>query len=282
MTLSRTLALALALLAVPSVAHAGFKAKKASDAELVDCLTSQPKDVKRDCMDYIVDKEVMEAGPALAELAKTGGDRVLRAQALGTLEKLGAPEAVPTAVHMARQDTDRPNREKALVVLQKMADEAVGAPVVIEAMAEDPEEGVRRKALTVAKKVTWDGMEEAMIAHGLNDASAMVRRDAIYGLLAIDSELGRPAIYDATKGLPDAERTSVMRVWAKNPLPADRDFLVSMLDDPSEDVAIYAARTMVKTGDATLAPVLREKGKEYGGDRKDEFKDAAKELEKGG
>ncbi len=282
MIVPRAFALTLSLLLLPSVAHAGFKAKKASNAELVDCLSSQPDDVKRDCMDYISEKGVMEAGASLSELAKTGEDRVVRAHALGTLEKLGAPEAVPTAVHMARQDPERPNREKALVVLQKMADEAVGAPVVIQAMAEDPEEGVRRKALTVAKKVPWAGMEEAMIAHGLNDESAMVRRDALYGLIAIETTKGRPAIYDATRGLPDAERASVMRVWAKNPLPEDRDFFISMLDDPSEDVAIHTARTMAKTGDATLAPVLREKAKESRGDRKDEFKDAAKELEKSG
>jgi hypothetical protein len=279
---ARVVALMLGGLFLVPTAHAGFKAKKASNAELVACLKDQPNDVKRDCMDFISDKAVVEAGDALAVLAKQGDDRIVRAHAIGTLEKLAAPQVTAAAIDMAVNDKEASNRSKALVVIQKVVSEADGAPVVVDRMANDPDEGVRRKALSVAKKVTWAGMDDAMINHGLTDDAAMVRRDALYGLLAVESEKARPAIYTVTQALPDAERKSTLRIWAKNPLAMDKDFLVAMLDDANEDVGIFAARALLALGDASVAPILRERGKAHGGDRKSEYKDAAKDLEKGG
>lgn len=281
MSTSRTLALVLGGLLFSPAAHAGFKAKKASPDELIGCLSDQADEIKRECMDYIVEGGVVQAGDNLLALVKGAEDKVVRAHAIGTLEKLAAPQVTPAALHMAVHDAEPANRGKALVVIQKLVSEAEGAPVVIDRMANDDDSDVRRKALTVAKKVTWAGMEQAMIDHGLSDGEALVKRDAVYGLLAIESTLGRPAIYGATQSLPDKERASVLRVWAKNPLPGDRDFLIGMLDDPYEDAGIFAARALVALGDASVAPILREKGKALGGDRKDEYKDAAKSLEDG-
>ena len=282
MTSCRPLALAVlgSFLFSPS-ALAGFKAKKASNEELVTCLSEQADDVKRQCMNTIADKQVTEATEALVGLAKEGTTKVLRAHALGTLEKLAVPEAVPAAVHMAKNDTEPNNRGKALVVLQLLASEADGAPVVVDRMANDTDPSVRRKALAVAKKVEWAGMDQAMMDHGLGDGDPMVKRDALYGLIALESQAARPAIYEATRSLPEAERTSVVRVWAKNVLPEDVPFLLECLDDSDEDVAVYAARALAAHGDASVAPQLREKGKDHGGRRKDEFTDAAKKLEAG-
>lgn len=274
-------ALVLGGLLLSPAAYAGFKAKKASNAELIACLSEQSDDVKRDCMNYIAEKGVTEAADALVALVADGETKVVRAHAMGTLEKLAVPQAVPAAIAMAKGDSEPQNRSKALVVLQKLAAESDGAPVVIDRMANDQDPDVRRKAMSVAKKVEWAGMEQAMIDHGLSDGDPLVKRDALYGLLAIESQLARPAIYAATQGLPEAERTSVIRVWAKNVLPSDVPFLVECLDDSDDDVAIYAARALVAHGDASVAPTLREKGKAHGGARKDELKDAAKTLEKG-
>ena len=149
---------------------------------------------------------------------------------------------------------------------------------MLDRMANDDDAAVRRKALTVAKKVSWTGMEQGMIDHGLTDDDSMVRRDAVYGLLAIDSELGRPAIYEITKALPDKERASALRVWSKNVLAADRDFLIEMLDDPTEDAAVFATRALEALGDPSVAPILIEKANNTSGKRKDELIDAAEAL----
>ncbi|GEM_PF-2888900 len=274
-------ALLLASLVFTPVAHAGFKAKKASDDELIACLDEQPDEVKRACMDFIVDKRVLQAGDALVALSAHGTTKVLRAHALGSLEKLGAVQAVPAAVRMATDDPEPNNRKKALVVLQKLATQADGAPVVIDRMAHDNDPDVRRKALAVAKKVTWEGMEQAMIDHGLSDGDPLIIRDAIYGLVAIQSTLARPAIYDATRALPEAERTSVLRNWAEHVLPQDIDFILSCLDDTDDDVAIYAGRALAAYGDKAHVDTLRAKAKEHGGKRADAFEDSAKELRKG-
>ena len=281
MSLSRTLPLVLVGFLLSPAAQAGFKAKKASNDELVACLSEQPDDVKRDCMNYISEKGVAEASDALVGLVKESDVKVIRAHALGTLEKLATPQVTPAAIYMARNDPEPANRGKGLVVIQKVVSESDGASVVLDRMANDEVVSVRRKALAVAKKVSWAGMEEGMIDHGLTDSEPLVKRDAVYGLLAIESQRARPAIYGVTRSLPEAERTSVLRVWAENALPSDTDFLVSMLDDSHEKAAIYAARALAASGDASVAPTLREKGKEYGGNRKDEFKDAAKQLESG-
>ncbi len=267
-------------LLLASPAHA-FKAKKASNAELVSCLSEQPDDVKRDCMDYIEERMVEEAADALVALSRDGSSRVVRADAIGTLEKLQVPQAVPAALAMAVDDVEPTNRSKALVVLQKLASEAEAQATVIDRMANDSDPGVRRKALTVAKKVSWSGMEQAMIDHGLSDGDPRVRRDALYGLIAIESRQARPAIYAATKGLPEAERTSVLRVWAKNPLAQDLPFLYECLEDPDDDVAVYAARAIAALGDRSQVEPLRAKARELGGYREGKIMDAAEDLEKG-
>ncbi len=259
-----------------------FKAKKASDAELVSCLADQPDEIKVDCMSWIAKRGVSEAGEPLAKMAIEDPSGSLRGRAIGALERLEAPQVTDVAIRMAREDAEPKNRSKALVIIQKLVDETHGAPVVLERMAADPDPMVRRKALTVAKKVSWAGMEQGMIDHGLTDEDSMVRRDAIYGLLAIESRAARPAIYAVTRGLPAKERTSALRVWGKNPLPEDKDFLIEMLDADVEDVAIYAARALAALGDATVAPLLRDKSRSASGKPAVEFERAAQTLEGGG
>lgn len=74
-------------------------------------------------------------------------------------------------------------------------------------------------------------------------------------------------------------RYDIVRMIESSPQPADRDALIAALDDSNPHVARHAARALIRVGDRSVAPLLRDKALDAT-DRKvaEEFNLAASRL----
>ncbi len=113
------------------------------------------------------------------------------------------------------------------------------------------------------------------------DPNSRVRREALEALMDVfggpsDRSVLHAILLDATD---ENLRFDIVRMIEVAPHKADRDALVQALGDSDPHVARHAARALVRVGDRSVAPVLRDKALDVT-DRKvaEEFNVAASRL----
>jgi HEAT repeat protein len=254
----RTLALAL-LLATPTADAAKYKASKATGNELLTCLAEQKPPVQEDCLDEIVDRRLVQASPQVADMAVNSSSEDVRHQALTTLERLGGTELVPTAHQAVLTDSSTRNRQKALRLIELYGG-AESSEVIGQVIAEDSEATARRKAVVIASKKGMSDLEPLLVTTGMADSDGEVALESAKAVILFGNPDSRPAVHERMLTHPD-ERTRewIIRTIETAPIPLDQAPLLEALDDPHPHSARHAARALKKLGDASVAPILREK-----------------------
>jgi len=253
-----TLALAL-LLAAPTADAAKFKASKATGNELLTCLQEQKPDIQEDCLDEIADRRLAQASPQVADMAVSSPSEDVRHQALATLERLGGTELVATAQQAVLTDSSSRNRQKALRLIELYGD-AGSSEVIGQVITEDTEPATRRKAVIIASKKGMSDLEPLLVTTGMADSDGQVALESAKAVILFGNPDSRPAVHERMLTHDDPKtREWIIRTIETAPMPMDQEPLVQALDDPHPHSARHAARALKKLGDASVAPILREK-----------------------
>jgi len=267
--------LMLSLATAPALA---FKAKKASNAELVEALGSPEGDIREDAIVEIGRRNLTDSAPQLIELAKSDPEAYVRKRALSALEDM-RPEGLYTLCdHIIQNDEDKSQRGKALAILEQTGPSSHSATVGF-ALVNDSDAGIRRKAAIIIGKRSWADQQDALVT-GAGDTDSKVMYASYRALIRLGDEAMRPMIHEALANMDDEKlREEIARGLGETPLAVDKDALVAALDDPDVDVAVLGARALAKLGDTSVGPMLREKsGSAADEKRSEEFAKAAAQL----
>jgi len=234
---------------IPGTALAGkaFDTDDVSARQLLEYLDHSDWRYRHDACEALGDRKVAEAADDLVRLVSEDPSERVRRRCLDALDRLRSGRLVPAAESMALNDPDDGNRRRALAQIEDHGNERSG-PVLGAVLQDDRDEDTRRKAAVILGKKNWRTGRAALWAAATGDRSEDVRSAAV----------------EALERAPAAE---------------DRDALVACLDDPESDIQRHAARALVRLGDASVGPILREKAL----DAKDkgvaeEFNEAAERL----
>jgi len=273
--------LGVLLLASPSVAEAGFKCKKGSGQELIDHLVDPDYKVRLECIGEIEGRRLSQAEAALVGVAMNDIQPEVRVKAMLVLEKLGSGQVLQVAEHLAVSDADEGNRGRAIRIIEKFGTDASTA-IVAQVVAQDAVPGLRRKAAVVIAKRRWSAAEPTLLEYGLRDADQNVMLECAKAVVAFGNPTARPYVHPIMLEHPEERvREKIVRAIEERPLPVDRDPLVAALDDVNPHAARHAARALVRLGDKSVAPVLREKAMLVRDTKvAEEFSEAAMSLER--
>lgn len=237
-------------------AHA-FKAKKASDAELVTALTHDEVDDRIDAIAEMERRGMKESGADIAQLVRTDPVPGVRKKGLAVLEKLRWDGLYDLCGEVMVSDEDDAIRAKAMAILEDQGPSSF-SPSFGQVAQSDADEGNRRKAVIIIGKRGWADQQEAVLA-ATRDSAPKVQHQAWIALIRLGDEAMRPAVHVALKEGDEQTREQIAKVLGEAPLAIDKDPLVAALDDPDLDVRVLAARSLGKLGDASVGPLLREK-----------------------
>jgi HEAT repeat protein len=253
-----SLVLIAATIGLAGVAHADpFVVKKASDDELVACLERPSAELRVECIAYIERRGLVDRQAVLIDAAASDEASEVRLAALEALRGMEAPGLVTAASHMALEDAVASNRAKALGVIEKdLGDDA--AQVVVRAMG-DADATLARKAVIIVGKRGFSEGEPWLVQHGVTHGEPAVVEQAWKTLTLLGNPDLRPKIHQALSSGNESVRKAIARAMRDTVLPADRDALIGALDDANTHVARDAAKALVALGDASVAPILREK-----------------------
>ena len=247
----------LALAAPRVVVAGGFKASKASDSELVGCLEDADPALREDCVDEMGDRDAAVFGATLADVARDDGGPRVRLAALDALKSQSAPELAAVVAHVAIRDPAVPNRAHALAIIEKQLPDSA-APTVVQAM-QDADATIARKAVIIVGKRGFSEAEPWLIEHGVEHADSAVVIQAWKTLTRLGNPDLRPNIHAALANGSEDVRKAVVRAMRDSVTSQDRDALIGALDDANTHVARDASKALIKLGDSSVAPILREK-----------------------
>ncbi|MFH1466405.1 MAG: HEAT repeat domain-containing protein [Pseudomonadota bacterium] len=247
---------ALFLLTQPALAG-GFKPSKASLGELVGCLEDPDPGLREDCAEELGARGGDEAAEALLSAVEKNDSARVRLKALDALVDMRSPLAASGASLMVTRDAEVANRAHALAVAERDLGDSV-APTVIAAMR-DADPTIRRKAVIIVGKRGFSEGEPYLAEQAVDDADPAVVSEAWEALTLLGNPDLRPRIHEALASGPEEVRKAVAKALRKKILPQDRDALVRALDDSCTTVVRDAAKALVELGDASVAPVLRQK-----------------------
>ena len=270
-----TLILLLSLLTAPALA---FKAKHATNTELVQALDHPDVEVREDAIVEIEKRVVSDAAPRLLELAKDDPELAVRKRALSALEDIRPDGLYDVCDHIVRNETDKGQRSKAIAIIENTGPSSYSGTVGF-ALMNDEDVGVRRKAAIIIGKRGWTDQQEALVA-GASDSDDKVRYASYRALIRLADEAMRPMIHEGLGDMEDEKlREEIARGLGEDPMAIDRDPLVAALDAPDVDVAVLSARALAKLGDESVGPMLREKSQKATDEkRSEEFARAAAKL----
>jgi len=250
--------LTLAGLALSGTALADeFVPKKASDGELVACLERPEVELRIQCADYMASRGLSDHQAVLVAVAKDDKAPKVRLAALQALRDMQVEGLGLAAQHMALHDAVTSNRAHALGVIEKHGgDDSAG--VVIEAMA-DADATIARKAVIIVGKRGFSEGEPWLIEHGIQHTEPAVVEQAWKTITRLGNPDLRTEVHKALTEGNESVRKAVARAMRDAVLPIDKDALIRALDDTNTHVARDAAKALVALGDASVAPVLRQK-----------------------
>jgi len=250
--------LTLAGLALAGTALADdFEPKKASDDDLVACLERPEVELRIECSAYMARRGLVDRQDALIQAAMMDKAPKVRLAALQALRDLEAPGLMKAAATMALSDALTSNRAHALGVIEKDGGEGA-AGVVVEAMADD-DATIARKAVIIVGKRGFSEGEPWLMEHGIQHAEPAVVEQAWKTITRLGNPDLRTQVHKALTEGNESVRKAVARAMRDTVLPADKDALIRALDDSNTHVARDAAKALVALGDASVAPVLRQK-----------------------
>jgi HEAT repeat protein len=253
-----SLIITLCSLGIASVASAqDIKPKKASELELVACLDNPSVELRIACADQLGSRGLVSQQDALVAVARDDAQASVRLAALEALREMQAPSLAKAAEHMVLSDEVTSNRAHALGVIEKdCGDEAAG--VVVQAMA-DADATIARKAVIIVGKRGFSAGEPWLAEHGVQHSEPAVVEQAWKSLTRLGNPDLRPKIHQALASGNESVRKAIARALRDTVLPMDKDALIGALDDSNIHVARDAAKALVELGDASVAPILREK-----------------------
>jgi HEAT repeat protein len=277
--MNRTLVFALCSLALSSTALADdFKPKKASDLELVACLDDASADLRIECIEQFSRRNLTEQQDVLVAAARDDSEARVRLAAIKALRDMEATSLGKAAEHMVLNDAVTSNRAHALGVIEKDGgDELAG--VVVRAMADDDATIARKAVIIVGKRGFIEG-EPWLVEHGITHSEPAVVEQAWKTLTRLGNPDLRPMLHEALATGNESVRKAIVRAMRDMVLPLDRAALIAALDDSNTHIARDAAKALVVLGDASVAPILREKAAAAADDSvKADFEKSATKLE---
>ncbi len=274
------LMLCVTLLA-PALAHAGkaFDTDEVTGRQLLEYLDHPDWRFRNDACEEVGERKIVQAEEQLVRLATDDASERVRRACLEALKDIGSDKLVPAAETAVLLDHDDGNRKYALDIIEDHGTERSG-PVLGRVLEEDPDEGLRRKAAVILKKKGWTNATDSLARAAVNDPDDGVRKAALEGLVRLGGPEHRPTIHRIMLEDPNEKvRLAIVEMIEEAPTKADRDALVAALDDSYSHVQRHAARALVKIGDRTVGPILRDKALDQS-DRKvaEEFNEAAGRL----
>ena len=272
---------AAAALTVPALASAGsaFDTDETSGVQLIEYLDHPDWHYRHDACNEIAKRRLSQAEDQVILLALEDPIEKVRRRCLIALKETGSKKILPAAETMLLDDTDAGNRKFAASLVEDFGNDKSG-PVLAQVILSDADAGVRKKAVVIVRKRGWKSAGEALKSAAIDDPDKGVRAEAREALVRWDDPGLREVLHQIMLEDPDAGvRRKMVEEIEDSPKPADRDALVKALDDPDSGVSRHAARALVRLGDRTVAPILREKAMEAA-DRKvaEEFNEAAEKL----
>ena len=254
--------LLVSVISLSTVAQAGtFKANRTSNGELIAFLEHPDPRFRMDAIEAVLDRRMVDAEGVLARLAHGDDDPRVRNGALRGMQKLNCKDALPAAEATVLEDRDKDNRIDAIAIIEDLGNDR-SAPVLAQVLEGDPEAGTRKKAVRVLGKRRWTGAEEVILQAAKADPDGGVRREAMAVCSRTMGERGRAVVRDLLLTDPDAGvRREAVDLLRDQPVAGDKDALIRALDDRDEDVAVFAARGLIRLGDRSAGPILREKSR---------------------
>jgi HEAT repeat protein len=277
--MSSRLLVALGSFVLASSAVAGeINPKKASGAELVACLQDPSAELRIACAEQIGGRGLDNKAASLLAVVRDDGEPRVRMAALDALVELEVDLMADAAEHMTVHDELTSNRARALAIIEKRCTDA-SAPAVVQAMADD-DATIARKAVIIVGKRGFSAGEPWLVEFGVSHGEPAVAAQAWKTLTRLGNPEYRSAIHRALATGTEAERKAVVQAMRDTVLPMDRAALVGALDDSNSHVARDAAKALVELGDASVAPILREKAAAAAeGSVKSDFDKCADKLE---
>ena len=279
--LAPALGLLLGLIASSPVHAGSFSPEDASGLELIRFLDHEKWKYRLEALEEIEERKLMQAIDKVVEMAKVDMHPKVRLEALEVLEEMDSSWLVPTAEHMVVADPVEDNRDEALEVIEDKGGGARSTMVLGEVIAQDKSSDMRESAAELIREKQWKGAEEQLARAALRDGDAGVRRECRRALAVLGGDKYRPVLHRILLDEPNKKyRLEVAELIEDNPLPVDSSALLDSLDDPYSKIAKTAAKSLVKLGDKSVAPILREKALETT-DRglAEEFSEAASLLD---
>ena len=226
------------------------------------------------------DRKIRQAEDKLVELVADDGSHKVRKECFDALREVGSAKHLIAAETMASGDPDAGNRGYALGRIEDIGSEASSGPILGQVMVDDLDASLRRKAVVIVWKRGWRTASEGLERAALEDGDAGVREEAREALFRVGGSELRPILHKIMLEDPEPKvRIEMVELFEQAPTRDDRDALVAALDDSNPHVQRHAARALIKIGDRSVAPILRDKALDATDrDVAEEFNKAAERL----
>lgn len=255
--------------------------KDMSDKELVDTLSSGDARQRAEACERLGDSKSSLAVAQIGQVAQNDSSLKVREECIEALSKIGGPESANVLRKIAASDPNEAMRLDALDALDEVDTEELAIPVVIQILKSDNSIRVRKEAAELIGDQKWKSGIPALAEVAQSNAPLELRRDCLEQLFKMGDPAGYAVVYDIMLQSDSVEmRRKAADLIKENPQASAFRPLCQALNDQDDKVAEDAVDGLVKLGDKSAAPVLREAAKQRSGKLAKQMNEAADKLSK--
>lgn len=268
-----TLALQGAALALP---------KNMTDQELVNTLSSGDARERAEACERLGDQKNTLAIPQVGQAAEKDSSIKVRETCIEALSKMPGPESAAVLRRIAATDPNEAMRLEALDGLEEVDTEEAAIPIVVQILKNDSSVRVRKEAAELIGEQKWKSGIPALAEVARSSGAPLeLRRACLEELFEMGDPSAYAVVYEILHSSDAVElRRKAASMIEKHPPASAFQPLCQALDDPDKEVAGDAVKGLVKLGDKSAAPYLREAAQKRSGKLAKKMKEAADKLSK--
>ncbi len=255
--------------------------KDMSDKELVSTLSSGDARQRAEACERLGESKSSLAVSQIGQVAQNDSSLKVREECIEALAKIGGPESANVLRKIAASDPNEAMRLEALDALDEVDTEELAIPVVIQILKNDNSIRVRKEAADLIGGQKWKSGIPALAEVAKSNAPLELRRDCLKQLFKMGDPAGYAVVYEILQQSDSVDmRRQAADLIEENPPASAFDPLCQALNDQDDKVAEKAVDGLVKLGDKSAAPVLREAAKKRSGKLAEKMDEAADKLSK--
>lgn len=255
--------------------------KDMTDQELVNTLNSGDARQRAEACKRLGDGKNTLAIPQIGQVAEKDPSLDTREACIQALAKMGTPDSAEILRRIASSDPNESMRLEALDALQKVDTEEQSSPVVIQILLNDRSVRVRKEAAGIIGEQRWKSGIPALAEVAKSNAPLELRTECLEQLLRMGDPAANAVIYEILEQSTSVDmRRKAAELLADHPPASAFEPLCQALNDQDEGVASDAVKGLLKLGDKSAAPILRNAAQRHTGKLADKMNEAADKLSK--